>query len=189
LLGVLLSDAALALASSVPSDRARAFDGWAVDRALGNSVRGLELDDAQAWRAVEVVRAVVALASIPRGAPEGSVGVPTAWFDDASVRAATGWNTFEGASYVNREAYGELLQTLAARDTVLGVPGSFTLALHRIAAAEATGYRVSESVATKEPVSAPVAPVAPAAPVVDDGVTPAARSDPDTPPVHKERPA
>jgi glycosidase len=148
LLGWLLSDVVLMLAPGGQRARARAFDGWGVDRALGAAVRGLELDDAQVWRAVELVRALLALGSGAGSLAATKATMPTSWFDDTYIRAATGWNEYRGAAYVNGEAYAELVEALAARDAVLGSAAAFGLASRRQEAAAARGYEVSEMLAS-----------------------------------------
>jgi glycosidase len=148
LLGWTMADAVLAFAPAHGAHRARAIDGWGINRSLGAAVRGLDLSDAEAWRAVELVRALLALGSGPgsRGADRASV--PASWFDDPNVQAATGWNQHERAEYVNREAYTELVDALAARDAAMGSAASFSLAKRRADAAAAHGYLVAGSTGT-----------------------------------------
>jgi glycosidase len=154
LLGWLLSDIVLMLAQAGQGDRAKAFDGWGVDRALGAAVRGLDLDDAQVWRAVELVRALLALGYGPGSLAATKATIPTAWFGDPYARSATGWNEYEGVQYVSREAYTELSEAVAARDALLGSAAAFGLAGRRIAAADAQGFRVSEKPVTKTQTAA-----------------------------------
>lgn len=142
LLGWLLNDAVMALAPS-DAEEVRIFDAWGLNRAMAGAARGLDLDDAQAWRTVELVRALLVLGSGVGSLAATDASVPVDWFGDASVRAATGWNDYKGDVYVSREAYTELLLVLAARDTLIGVPDAFQLANRRAHATAARGYRVS----------------------------------------------
>jgi hypothetical protein len=94
----------------------RAFDAWDGAAGLGARLRGLGFGDADAWRAVELTRALLA---IPRGAlraAAASEGSPDDWFEHEPVRAAAGWNEWQGQRYLTREAWAELLDALAVRD-------------------------------------------------------------------------
>jgi hypothetical protein len=133
------------------------FEGWAVDRALGSAMAEIGLEQPVAWRSVELVRALLAL---PPGALEDvrgiEAGAPGGWFDEPAVRSASGWNAHEGVAWVNREAYLELLDALAARDSVAGSADAFAARETLGAAIEASGYRVTPvpqlASATEEPV-------------------------------------
>ncbi|MEA2623798.1 MAG: hypothetical protein QOH61_2708 [Chloroflexota bacterium] len=144
LVGWILSDAVLTLAKVPPAERGRAFDGWGVDRALAEALRGLQLEDHDVWRTLELVRALLALGSGAGSLAASGALVPSTWFDDGAIRAAAGWNDFEGTEFVRREAYAQLVEALAARDAVLGSAASFDLARRRLAAAGGQGYRVSD---------------------------------------------
>jgi len=126
------------------------FDGWAVDRALGSAMQGIGLEQPLVWRSVELVRALLALR--PRAledTAEIASGAPEAWFEEPAVRAAAGWNGHDGVAYVNREAYLELLDALAARDFVAGLTGAFETRDALAVAIEASGYRVTLARASK----------------------------------------
>jgi hypothetical protein len=151
LVGWLLSDAVLRLASASPAEQARAFDGWAVDRALGDAVRALGLDDPTGWRIVELVRAMVALGSADSERPAADEDMPRHWFEEAAVRSAAGWNAYQGASFVTREAYAELLEAVAARDALLAKTRSFATARSRAAAAARAGYQLSAAPPSGQP--------------------------------------
>ena len=85
----------------------------------------------------------------PREPPDTPRTIPAAWFDDASVRSATGWNAYEGAAFVTREAYGELLDALAARDACWARrAGVLHAGRTRSPPPRPTGYRVSKPVTT-----------------------------------------
>ena len=144
LLGWAFADAVISLAPAGSGEGTSAFDGWQVDRALGAAVRALGLDDQASWRTVELVRALLQLGpGALAAAADIEEGAPSGWYAHPGVRAATGWNEHRGVAYVNREAYEEWLETLAARETAVGEHGAF-LAAQRLAGAIAqSGYRVS----------------------------------------------
>ncbi len=107
-------------------DRGRAtaaFDDWEMAAAIDEAARSAGSSDAQAWRAVEVARALLAL---PPGALLEAVsmaGLPDAWFARAAVRAAVGWNEWQGTRYLSQEAWSEFLEALGARDALLDAAG------------------------------------------------------------------
>jgi hypothetical protein len=134
-----------------------AFDDWEMAAAIDEAARSSGSSDAQAWRSVEVARALLAL---PPGALVEAVsapGLPDAWFEQAAVRAAVGWNEWQGARYLSQEAWSELLEALGARDALLdevgarvggqaGAPagdGAAVVELRRRAAA--AGYRLGDT--------------------------------------------
>jgi glycosidase len=120
------------------------FEGWEVNRALGSAMQAIGLEQPMAWRGVELVRALLALPPGALGEAAGiASGAPESWFDQPAVRAAAGWNSYEGVAWVNREAYLELLDALAGRDTVAGHPGAFDARRAVAEAIEASGYRVT----------------------------------------------
>jgi hypothetical protein len=47
--------------------------------------------------------------------------VLNAWLEHPAVRAASGWNEWQGRRYVSREAWEEVLETIAVRDRLLAV--------------------------------------------------------------------
>jgi glycosidase len=101
-----------------PRLRVLLFDEWDVASGVGDLARRAGVSDAHAWRASELARALLVL---PPGALEAAVarpGLPMAWFDEPAVRAATGWNEWQGATYLSQEAWSELLDALAARDAL-----------------------------------------------------------------------
>jgi hypothetical protein len=146
------------------------FEGWAVDRALGSTMQEIGLEPPVVWRSVELVRALLALEPGALGETEEiESGAPATWFDEPAVRAAVGWNAHDGVAYVNREAYLELLDALAAREFVAGFPGAFAARDALAGAIEASGYRVTPASVAKardgEPAAdeEPVADLEPAA--------------------------
>jgi glycosidase len=120
------------------------FDGWGVDRALGSAMQGIGLEQPVTWRSVELVRALLAVTpGALRKAAGIESGAPETWFDEPAVRAAAGWNSHAGVAWVNREAYLELLDALAARDSVADSSGSFAARDELATAIETSGYRVT----------------------------------------------
>jgi glycosidase len=95
-----------------------AFDAWAVGERLGERLRGGGLPDPDAWRTVELARALVELPPGRLADAAASEGLPLDWFDEAAVRAASGWNEWQGRRYIRREAWSELLEALAFRDAL-----------------------------------------------------------------------
>jgi len=143
----------------ITTDPLGAFDGWQADQALGGALRETGLDEATAWRAVDLVRALLV---VPVGALADvadamtPAGLQAAFVAHPAVRAAVGFNGWEGQDFVDRDAFLELASALAARDLVVGRRATFAAA-DRVAAAIATvGYRVApEPVRTPQPVEEP----------------------------------
>ncbi len=105
---------------SDPVRAAAAFDEWDAASAVGDLARRSGGSDAQAWRAVELSRALLALpADELRTAAEADT-LPAHWFENGAVRAATGWNEWDGSWYINREAWDEFIDALSGRDSLLG---------------------------------------------------------------------
>ena len=92
-----------------------AFDAWDMGGTLGTCTRMLGHTDAVAWRVVELARAMLAIPTgdIERAADDDAV--LARWLEDPGVRAATGWNEWQGHRYIRREAWDELLDTVVAR--------------------------------------------------------------------------
>jgi hypothetical protein len=73
----------------------------------------------------------------------GQVGLlPSSLTGNAAFRTASGWNEFEGVKYVSKEPFEELLDALAARDSLAGSTEAFGIAQGLKATVEAAGYRV-----------------------------------------------
>ena len=72
------------------------------------------------------------------------------WLQAPAVRVATGWNHWQGATFVSREAVEEWLDALAARETAAGVTGAFAAAAVIARSLEARGYQV-DPLAQDEP--------------------------------------
>ena len=68
-----------------------AFDAWDGADAVGDLARRSGTGDAQAWRAAELTRALLALEPGALLEAADADGLPTAWFELPAVRAATGW--------------------------------------------------------------------------------------------------
>ena len=127
-----------------PARTERAFDDWEASSAVGDLARRAGSTDTQAWRIVELARALLAIAPGALAAADSSAGLPASWFTSAAVRAASGWNGWQGATYIGQESWDELIDALAARDALLGVPaGAPAVELKRRAAA--AGYRLDEA--------------------------------------------
>ena len=109
-----------ATTASAPSS---AFDDWEMAAAIDEGARGSGSSDAQAWRCVELARALLALPPGALAAAAATPGLPEAWFALPAVRAASGWNEWQGARYLSQEAWSELLEALGARDGLLAEDG------------------------------------------------------------------
>ena len=128
-----------------------AFDDWDAASAVGDLARRSGSGDAQAWRAVEMARALLAL---PPGASLAALEVatlPLTWFADGAVRAAAGWNEWEGAAYINQEAWDELVDVLAQRDRLLGLPKASDAAAQLKRRAASAGYRLVQESLDNQP--------------------------------------
>jgi len=158
----------------VTADPLGTFDGWQAGQALGGALRDTGLDDAQAWRVVELVRALLvvpvgALADAADAVTPG--GLQASFVAHPAARAAAGWSTWQDQDYVDRDAFAQLASALAVRDLVAGRRGTFD-ALERVAAAvESVGYRVA-------PVRVTVPRGSDAKPAPDAGPAPDLEADP-----------
>jgi glycosidase len=158
--GWLVADAIGAVA--VDSDAARtieAFDAWDVGAALGASARSLGHADAVAWRIVELARALLAIDPGDLVEAADDPAIVAGWLEDPGVRAAAGWNEWQGRRYVRRESWDELLDTMVARDRLLvttsdeGIRAAARRLEGRLAAA---GYEVPAiTVASERPPTDP----------------------------------
>jgi len=139
----LLFEPVVRLACGADVERAvAAYDEWGAGAAIGELARQAGATDAQAWRVVELARALVAigpgsLAAVP------SNELPTSWFEATAVRTAAGWNRWQDETYLSREAWTELVEALAARDGVLGIEGAAAAANELKRRAAAAGYRLA----------------------------------------------
>ncbi|CAN5622224.1 alpha-amylase family glycosyl hydrolase [soil metagenome] len=107
-----------------PERTAQAFDAWDAAAALGARLRALGFGDADAWRAVELARALLV---VPDGAlrdAAAGAGLPHTWMEDETVRTAAGWNEWQGQRYLSRESWVELVDALAVRDSAVSTLGS-----------------------------------------------------------------
>jgi hypothetical protein len=91
---------------------------------------------------VELSRGLVAIrpGRLAAAAQEG--GLPGDWFESAAVRLATGWNEWQGGTYLRQEAWDEFVDALAARDDVVAGTGASAAARELKRRAAATGYRI-----------------------------------------------
>ena len=119
-----------------------AFDEWDAAPAVGDLARRSGSTDAQAWRAVELARALLAMPPGALAEAATAEGLPLAWFEENAIRAASGWNRWEDVTYVSREAWDELVDALAERDEILGLPGAQEAAAQLRRRGAAAGYRL-----------------------------------------------
>ena len=96
--------------------RSRAWiDEWRLGRIIADVLRELGLEEAVAWRTVEVIKVLVSHQDWP-GAPDGLRAYPAlaAWLGDGEVRRFLGVNRFDGVIWFNKEAFEELLKWMYA---------------------------------------------------------------------------
>jgi hypothetical protein len=126
-----------------PSRLVAAFDEWGGAAAVAGCARQAGSGDGQAWRAAELARALLAIAP---GALEAlpPLGLPVTWFEHAAVREAAGWNRWQEVTYLSREGWAELVDALAARDTLFGIKGGDAAAVELRRRAAASGYRIDQ---------------------------------------------
>jgi hypothetical protein len=157
--GAILASAIGEVASGEDRERATSgFDDWEMAAAIDEGARASGSSDAQAWRCVELARALVALPPGALATAAATPGLPEAWFALPAVRAASGWNEWQGTRYLSQEAWSELLEALGARDGSLAEDGAADQRDAAAAVAElrrraaAAGYRLG---GTSEGTAAP----------------------------------
>jgi hypothetical protein len=129
-----------------PARAERAFDDWDAGAGIGDLARRSGSTDAQAWRIVELARALLAIGPGALAVAAAAPALPAAWFDSTAVRMATGWNEWQGVMYVAQEPWDELVDAIAARDGLLGSPEAPALAVELKRRAALAGYRLGEGV-------------------------------------------
>jgi hypothetical protein len=96
-----------------------AYDDWDGAVFVGDLARRSGSGDALAWRAAELARALLALEPGALLQAADADGLPGAWFEIPAVRAATGWNQWEGETFISAEAWDEFVDALAEREVLL----------------------------------------------------------------------
>ncbi len=129
-----------------------AFDEWDAAAAVSDLARRAGSADAQAWRVVELTRALLTLAPGVLAEMAAGDGLPGAWFASPAVRLASGWNEWQGATYLRQEAWDELIDALAARDLLLDLDGAEVAATELKRRAAAAGYRLDGEGREADPV-------------------------------------
>jgi hypothetical protein len=153
----------------IATDPLGAFDGWHAGGALARALRETGLEESVAWRVVAVVRAMLAT---PVGALAdaadaiGPDGLQAAFVDHPAVRAAVGFNSWEGQDYVDRDAFEELVRALAARDLLSGRRGTFGAVERVVDGVEGVGFKVAPPPARRAPDAEPRPAAEPEAPAV-----------------------
>ena len=107
-----------------PGRTSDAFEDWDGADAVGDLARKSGAGDGQAWRAAELARALLALEPGALLEAADADGLPRSWFDLPAVRAATGWNEWEGEVFISAEAWDEFVDALAEREMLLDLPGA-----------------------------------------------------------------
>ena len=122
----------------------RAFDEWDAAALVGDLSRRSGSGDAQAWRVVELTRALLAIEPGAVGRAASEAAMPEGWFGLDVVAAAVGVNEWEGSTYISQEAWDELIEALAERDGLLGLEGVVAAAADLKRRAAAVSYRLAE---------------------------------------------
>jgi len=138
-----------------PTRAAAAFDEWDAAVAVGDLARRSGSGDAQAWRAVELARALLAIAPGDLVTAADEDGLPSAWFDAGAVRAAVGWNEWQGETYLSQEAWDEFVDAIAERDMLLELPSAANAAAELRRRAAEAGYRPDGGGATPDSSGVP----------------------------------
>ncbi len=127
------------------------FDEMRLEPPLAAAFRDLGLDEAGAWRAVELLRVLITLPRPARLRP-----LIEAWLADEDVRPFIRVNRWEGVAWFNKEAFEELSDWLLVLDAIeatadperpvaavaRALAASHALAAALRAAGEAAGYRL-----------------------------------------------
>jgi hypothetical protein len=114
---------------------------------VAGAFRGAGLDDDRAAQAAD---RLAILLDLPRPSEAtDAAALLEAWLDRPTVRHAIGWNEWEGAAFVSREGWRELLDWALLLDAVDGIgpddlATSASVVLDLAEAGEATGYRISQ---------------------------------------------
>jgi len=130
-----------------------AFDEWDAAVAVGDLARRSGSTDAQAWRAVELARALLAVAPGELAEAVDDDGLPRTWFESAAVRSATGWNEWQGETYLAQEAWDEFVDALAERDMLAGLSVASGPAAELRRRAAVNGYRLDAEHTSQSPAS------------------------------------
>ena len=121
---------------------AAAFDEWDGAAAVGDLARRAGTGDAQAWRAAELARALLVLEPGALVEAADEPGLPRAWFESQAVRTATGWNEWQGQTYLSAEAWDEFVDSVAEREMLLELSGASNAASELRRRAAEAGYRL-----------------------------------------------
>ena len=115
---------------------------WDLAAQVGAAARRAGSSDEHAWRTGELAAALVAIEPGALDVAAAGDTLPASWFDDAAVRAASGWNGTSAEAWVVREAWHELVEALAQRDALLDAGADRASAPSLRQRAAASGYRV-----------------------------------------------
>ena len=135
------------------ADRERttqAYDDWDGAVYVGDLARRSGTGDAQAWRVAELARALLAVEPGALLEAADADGLPLAWFDIPAVRAATGWNEWEGERFISAEAWDEFVDAVAEREMLLESSGASDHAAELRRRAAEAGYKLELTGATPE---------------------------------------
>jgi glycosidase len=121
------------------------FDAWRIGAIATTMFRGLGLGDAAAGRAVDAVRAVLALPRWPavrRPAANAAATIARSWLDDPVARQALRVHDWDGAEWLDGDAWSELVdRSLAVEAVRLAEEDGATAAALRSATAVAKALR------------------------------------------------
>jgi len=133
-----------------PDRTSAAFDDWDAAVAVGDLARRAGSGDAQAWRAAELARALLGVGPGALLEAADRDGLPLSWFESSAIRSATGWNEWQGRTYLSQEAWAEFVDALAEREMLLGLPSASNAAAELRRRAAEIGYRL-ESPQPRQP--------------------------------------
>jgi glycosidase len=97
------------------------FDAWRIGAIAMTLFRGLGMDDAAAGRAVDAVRATLSLPrwpSVRRPAASAAATIARSWLGDPVARQALRFHDWDGAQWLDGEAWSELVDRSLGVDAV-----------------------------------------------------------------------
>jgi glycosidase len=118
------------------------FDAWRIGAIAMTLFRGLGMDEAAAGRAVDAVRATLSLSRWPavrRPAATAAAAIARSWLDDPVARQALRVHDWDGAQWLDGQAWSELVdRSLAVEAVRLAEDGAATAAALQAAQRSAT---------------------------------------------------
>lgn len=119
-----------------------AWNDLDVAQQISQAARRAGNGDEHTWRIVELAAALAVIGPGMLTIAAAAETFPDAWFEDASVRAASGWHRFGDQVWVVAEAWDEFVAAVASRDALLNGAADPAAVLVLRQRAAAAGYRV-----------------------------------------------